>query len=291
MKAHPQTIQIFLPAGDPQGTRVAEITTRIVRVIEVPRSLLGEFMKMPEAEQVGVYFLFGEDEDAGSLRCYVGQTGSLKARLAQHNASKEFWNRALIAVSLTNSLTNTHASYLEWLSIRDALAAGRYVMENGNAGARPHTPAPMQADCSEIHATIGVLLSTLGYPVFDPLAKPVSATPGQDANLYYCRARGADGRGQYTEEGFVVLKGSHGRVDTTPSYMSRSRERLLKQGVLVVEGDRLRFQRDHLFKTPSGASDCLSGGNTNGWLEWRRADGRTLQELERAPVGLEGAGE
>jgi hypothetical protein len=36
----PQTTQTFLPAGDPRSMRVAEITTRIVRVIEVPRSLL-----------------------------------------------------------------------------------------------------------------------------------------------------------------------------------------------------------------------------------------------------------
>jgi hypothetical protein len=36
--------------------RVAEITTRIVRVVEVLRSQLGEFLKMPEALQVGVYF-------------------------------------------------------------------------------------------------------------------------------------------------------------------------------------------------------------------------------------------
>ena len=56
----PQTIQIFLPAGDPRGMRVAEITTRIVRVIEVPRSQLSDFLKMPEAQQVGVYFLMGE---------------------------------------------------------------------------------------------------------------------------------------------------------------------------------------------------------------------------------------
>ena len=34
----PQTIQIYLPAGDPRGMRVAEITTRIIRVIEVPRA-------------------------------------------------------------------------------------------------------------------------------------------------------------------------------------------------------------------------------------------------------------
>lgn len=37
--ASPKTIQIFLPFGDPQAIRVAEITTRIVRVMEVPRSL------------------------------------------------------------------------------------------------------------------------------------------------------------------------------------------------------------------------------------------------------------
>jgi hypothetical protein len=62
MKPTPKTIQIFLPGGDPQGLRVAEITTRIVQVIEVPRSLLAEFNQMPESSQVGLYFLFGENQ-------------------------------------------------------------------------------------------------------------------------------------------------------------------------------------------------------------------------------------
>jgi hypothetical protein len=38
MNATPKTLQIYLPGGDPQGIRVAEITTRIVQVIEVPRT-------------------------------------------------------------------------------------------------------------------------------------------------------------------------------------------------------------------------------------------------------------
>ena len=38
MNPTPKTIQIFLPGGDPRGIRVAEITTRIVQAIEVPRS-------------------------------------------------------------------------------------------------------------------------------------------------------------------------------------------------------------------------------------------------------------
>ncbi|MDI1258298.1 hypothetical protein [Aquabacterium sp.] len=40
MQPRAKTIQIFLPSGDPQGIRQAEITTRIVRLIEVPRALL-----------------------------------------------------------------------------------------------------------------------------------------------------------------------------------------------------------------------------------------------------------
>jgi len=32
----PQTIQMFLPFGNPQGTRVAGITTRTVRVFDTP---------------------------------------------------------------------------------------------------------------------------------------------------------------------------------------------------------------------------------------------------------------
>src|SRR3546814_18921870 len=85
----PQTIQIFLPSGDPQGIRTAEITTRIVRMIEVPRSLLSEFFRMPEAEQVGVYFLFGEDEQDGAPKAYIGQTGTLRPDRKRVRVGKE----------------------------------------------------------------------------------------------------------------------------------------------------------------------------------------------------------
>ena len=64
--------------------RVAEITTRIVRVIEVPRSQLADFLKMPEAQQVGVYFLMGELSEAGLPRAYIGQSGNVYGRIAQH---------------------------------------------------------------------------------------------------------------------------------------------------------------------------------------------------------------
>ncbi|MHB8345992.1 MAG: GIY-YIG nuclease family protein [Acidiferrobacterales bacterium] len=130
----PQTIQIFLPAGDPQGIRVAEITTRIVRVIEVPRSLLAEFLKMPEAQQVGVYYLVGPAEEGEGALLYIGQSGAVGSRLAQHNENKDFWNRALVVVSLTDSLTQTHVLFLEWLGSRMPGTPGAMHWRTGIAG-------------------------------------------------------------------------------------------------------------------------------------------------------------
>src|SRR5690554_2015495 len=278
MNLTPKTIQIFLPAGDPQGIRVAEITTRIVQVIEVPRSLIADFLEMPESQQVAVYFLVGESDDGSDRRVYVGQTGSLKSRLISHHKEKDFWERALVVVSRTNSLTQTHGLFLEWHSIQMIRKAGRFVDENGNGGSKPHTPPPLEADCLEIHDTFQSLLTTLGFPLFDPVAKPVQGN--SEGEVFICTASTANGRGMYTQEGFVVLKGSVGRRENVPSIIGtageRLRERLIETGVMREENDRVIFERDHLFRSPSMAALSLIGRTCNGWTDWKLPDGRTL---------------
>jgi hypothetical protein len=290
----PQTIQIYLPAGDPRGMRVAEITTRIVRVIEVPRSQLADFLKLPEAQQVGVYFLLGELSEAGLPRVYIGQSGCVGTRLVQHNQNKDFWNRALVVISLTNSLTQTHALFLEWFAIQQASQAARYSLENGNAGARPHTPAPLEADCHEIFETAAILVATLGQPIFEPLtgtSDRVNGTP-QAPELFYCRGPQANGVGEYTSEGFVVHKGSTARIGNVASIQGTSQERFRQQlvtdGVLVQHGDSYVFTRDHLFASPSMAAIAVMGRSANGWLEWRTEQGQTLDGAKRQLVNVAG---
>ena len=288
--SRPQTIQIFLPSGDPRGMRVAEITTRIVRVIEVPRSQLGDFLRMPEAQQVGVYFLMGELSEAGLPRTYIGQSGSVGKRLEQHHQNKDFWNRAFVLISLTNSLTQTHGLFLEWLAIAEATKAGRYGLENGNTGSQPYTPAPLQADCHEIHETAATLLATLGQPIFEPLTS--APTAKGIVELFYCKGSRADGVGEYTTEGFVVHKGSKGRAEIVPSIQGTSHERmrsqLITEGVLTENagsaGPMLVFTRDHLFSSPSTAAMAVMGRSANGWVEWKTASGKTLDEVKRQGV-------
>ena len=120
---------------------------------------------MPESGQVALYFLIG-DEGHGTPEVYVGQTGDLRMRLVSHNQKKDFWQRALVLISRTNSLTQTHALFLEWYCLQAAKTAGRYADQNGNSGSKPHTPAPLEADCLEIFETGSALLATLCYPLF-----------------------------------------------------------------------------------------------------------------------------
>jgi predicted GIY-YIG superfamily endonuclease len=279
----PKTIQIYLPGGDPQGIRVAEITTRIVQVIEVPRSLLPEFLKMSESGQVAVYFLVGESDDREERKVYIGQTGDLRARLTAHNKEKEFWERALVLVSRTHSLTQTHALFLEWHSLQATRTAGRFSDENGNAGIKPHTPAPMEADCHEIFDTGRTLLATLGYPLFDSVTKSGESVDAEE--IFHCKGVGTSGRGLYTPEGFVVLKGSIGRRESVPSIKDTSDDRfrlqLIEAKVMREDGDTVVFEKDHLFRSPSMAAVALMGRTANGWLEWKNKDGKSLDALKR----------
>lgn len=282
MSTTPKTIQIFLPGGDPRGIRIAEITTRIVQVIEVPRSLLSDFLEMPESNQVALYFLFGEADDGADPKVYIGQTGDLRARLVSHNREKDFWQRALVLISRTNSLTQTHSLFLEWHCLQAARKAGRYSDLNGNGGSRPHTPAPLEADCIEIFETGQALLSTLGYPVFDSLGKPVTSSTGVE--IFYLTSSGVDGRGLYTSEGFVVLTGSSGHkknLSLAGDSIGRSRSKLLASGVMHVDGEKVVFDKDHLFGSPSTAAMALLGRTSNGWMEWKSKSGTTLHELKR----------
>ena len=57
-----KTIQIYLPDGNPRSLKIAEITSRTVSAILIPRSKLEESAKRDELNNVGVYLLFGSEE-------------------------------------------------------------------------------------------------------------------------------------------------------------------------------------------------------------------------------------
>lgn len=163
-------------------------------------------------------------------------------------------------------------------------------LENGNTGARPHTPAPLEADCHEIHETAASLLATLGQPIFEALTGAPERVDGKNEapELFYCRGPEANGVGEYTSEGFVVHKGSTARIEIVASIKGTSQERfrqqLVPEGVLALDGNHYVFTRDHLFASPSMAAIAVLGRSANGWIEWKTAQGQTLDGAKRQSV-------
>lgn len=280
MKSQAKTIQIFLPSGDPRGIRQAEITTRIVRLIEVPRALLNDFFQMPESAGGAVYFLFGDAEESAKPKVYIGQTADVKKRFVKHNKEKDFWQRAVVMLSRADSLTTTHSVYLERLCIQRAKEADRFTVENDTNGNKLNTTKPMEAECEELFETGETLMSTLGFSLFD---KPSELPPV--GGLYFCTAAGTDARAQYTQEGMVVLKGSKARLGVTDSFKSKpffaTRQKLQAAGILQPAGDALVFAQDYVFKSPSSAAAIVVGNNMNGWVTWKNHAGETLDEVVR----------
>lgn len=302
-----KTIQIYLPKGNPRGLRLAEMTTRTVRLIEIPRIHIDDFFAMADANQVGLYFLIGETESTEKPLLYVGQTGDLKRRLNQHD-DKDFWTRAFVMLSTNNSMTQTHALYMEHKAIATATQVGRYEIKNGNNGNRPHTPDPLKADCEELFHTLDVLLSTLGQPIFESLAihdsfnsnetdKHKTITSAKAVKeieeflikptpvLFYYKVKDGDAQGYYDDDGFVILAGSLIRQAQTPSappFVTKLQESLLSNGKLIAINDKsYKLTENQLFKTPSGASALVSGRSTNGWIEWKNEAGQTLDSVFR----------
>jgi len=278
--ARAKTIQIFLPTGEPRSIRVAEITTRIVQAVLVPRSDLADAKKRSELDHVAVYFLFGEAEDQAKPIVYIGQTEDVKTRLDKHNGTKDFWRTAVLGISQTHSFTQAHIRYLEWYCIRKAEEIGRFALDNDQKPSKPFVTEAMEADLLDAFETLSVLVSTLGFPVFEPIVKRESV------EKFYCKGKDSEATGEFVEDGFVVRAGSIARVEIVKSAIesvSSMRKKLFESGVLIEQGGQLRFTQDYLFDTPSGAAAVVLGRTANGWVEWKDANGKTLNDVKRLP--------
>lgn len=228
-----------------------------------------------------MYYLFGPVTEE-ARQAYIGQSGTVGKRLQEHAGSKDWWTKAMVAVSSANEWTSTHVAYLEWLSLSRAANAGRYQLQNSNQASNPYTPEPLEADCKEFLDTIGVLLATLGAPILEEVQETVAGEPrGQE--LLYFREANCDATGYQTPEGLLVMRGSKGREKLRPSappWLKRFRAVLCEQGVFETQGANIILLKDHLFSSPSTAGGFLVGGTNNGRISWKNASGQDLNELE-----------
>lgn len=280
MTSHAKTIQIFLPDGNPRGIKIAEFTSRTIQAVLVPRAQLDFACKRPELNNVGLYFLFGEGESSNLPMLYIGEAEDCAKRLKQHNKQKDWWNYTLVCISKTQEFTKAHVKYLEWYGHQQAKKAGRYMLENGNVPPKAHISEPVIADLMDHFQSIQTLTSTLGYPLFEQIQKGTSKS-----NLLTCKGPAAKATGEYTDDGFVVFKGSLVRKafgKATHKYIKVIQAALIEDGILESHDDNsLIYTKDKIFPSPSQAAALVLSRNANGWIEWKYPNGKTLDEVKR----------
>lgn len=275
-----KTIQVFLTDGTPRGIKLAEITSNIEQAVFIPRSSMNEAAGRGEVTRPGVYFLFGESELNSKPVVYIGQSRNCLDRIKSHDQKKDFWNYAVLIVSKTESFTQTHIEYLEQLAISKAIEANRYSIDNSVSPKRFKVPETLEADLLDNFDTIKILLSTLGFTLFESIKKDNPKT-----EHFFCKGKKARAEGEYVEDGFVVFKGSTSNIELSPtssSTVANWREKLLGDGILIEENEVYLFQEDYLFSSPSAAACQVLARNANGWIEWKNKNGKTLDAVKRS---------
>lgn len=270
------TIKLFLVHGSPSGLRTAELSNWSGKAVAAPRTEISELLKRDELSNPGFYLLTGVDPKSGDRALYIGEAENVANRLRGH-ASKDFWNSVAVFVSKDENLTKAHIRYLEGVLIERANQNGSAIVMNAT-GSGAKLPESDAAEMDIFLEKCLQLLPVLGISDFNEKVDQAS----QSKELLYCRIKGLTATGKRTASGFVVFAGSQAVQEHRPSanHIREKRERMISKGLLRAENDYLVFDKDVEFGSPSTAGGVVRGGNTNGLMDWRNADGVKLKELE-----------
>jgi hypothetical protein len=278
------SIRLYLADGSAEGLWIVEKSNWTGVALVLPRSIYTRVRsEREELRRAGVYVLVGPSlQEPDREHAYIGEADVLRHRLDQQHANKDFWTRAVVFTKKDGSLNKAHVRYLESRLVSRAHDANRSEVENGNA---PQLPSLSEAEAADTEAFLDDML--LIYPVVGIRTFELLPAPLPTELSLILRGPGATAQGRETADGFVVLRGSLARAETTQSihaYLIELRRSLQAEGVLEQALDGLRFNRDYLFNSPSTAAGVVLGRSANGRTEWKDAHGRSLKEIQSSQL-------
>jgi len=275
-----KTIKIFLIDGEPNGRMTCELSNWTGKAYKIPRIKIKDCVDREDLNNTGVYLLFGKNDSDKDI-VYIGEAEAILKRLNQHLTQKDFWNETIVFVSKDDNLNKAHIKYLESRLFEIATQAKRYIIENSVSPTQSSISESDKAEMEEFIENIKMLVNTLGHKLFDEKRE---IKPQQKQEYFYVKAaRGADGQGVQTSEGFVVFKDSKATLKIVNSLLEsfvNLRNRLIEEEVLINKGEYFEFAEDYIFSSPSAAASIVMGRTANGFTEWKQKDGITLKDFE-----------
>lgn len=139
----------------------------------------------------------------------------------------------------------------------------------------------------EAHAVSEILSRVQSQPVQPLAASEIVTEPGLvGEHLFYIKykglkatARKGDGKNVILVEGSELSKAP---VDSFAKDHAQRIAPLIEAGLVEDTGAAYRLKMDVVFKTPSAASDLVTGTSSNGWDFWKDIQNRSLHDVYRA---------
>lgn len=269
-------LEIIYHNGQPDGIRSIRRHLSTMTTYVIPRPLLAEAKKLTGINRPGIYYLISENDDNKIAQIYVGQTRNGVSRLDDHNRSKDFWNKAIMFLADSKTFSLDMISGLEAYAIGKATESKRYTVEN-SVNPKYEIDEYDLPLIEEVYEEIKFIMAAQGYKMDD------TKTTLNTANVLHTTRNGIQAFGVYDGEHFEVLEGSE--IDMSrkchSDKMELQRQTALQNGNISSAGEKYRLTVSVSFTSPSSAAMFVLGGSTNGWIEWKDNDGKTLDELFR----------
>ena len=262
--------------GQPDGIRSIRRHLSTITTYVIPRPLLSEAKKISAITRPGIYYLINENDENKIAQIYIGQTRNGIARLDDHNRSKDFWNKAIMFLADNKTFSLDMISGLEEYAILKAHESKRYKVEN-SVSPKYEIDEYDLPSIEEVYDEIQFIMATLGYKMDD--AKQYN----DNREFFHTTRNGILAYGVYMGDKFQVLEGSQINLakSATLEKYNKQRAELQASGDIVMQNGSNILKITLEFNTPSGASDFILGGSTNGWVEWKNTNGKTLDEVFR----------
>lgn len=269
-------LEIIYHNGQPDGIRSIRRHLSTMTTYVIPRPLLTEAKKITGISRPGIYYLINENDENKIAQIYIGQTRNGVVRLDDHNRSKDFWNKAIMFLADSKTFSLDMISGLEEYAIMKAHQSNRYKVEN-SVKPKYEIDEYDLPSIEEVYDEIQFIMATQGYKMDN------ARSSLNESAVFHTTRNAIKAYGVYDGDKFQVLEGSEVNL-AKPANLgkyNKQRKELLEKGDIIQQADKYVLKVTLEFNTPSGASDFIIGGSTNGWTEWKNNDGKTLDEVYR----------
>lgn len=274
----------------PQNYFVTSLSKECI-IYKMSRSVLKHDIDNDEIKKnlnhAGIYFLLGKDKDTCKINIYVGQAGvrkdltGLARRIKEHDNKKEvFWDEFIIFTTSNNSLEKSDICYLEDKFTKLARKIPNNIVQNSadtNDG-NINDEKKIYFERAYVQFIL-IVMDILGYKVFkeednqnitiqenvllsnDNINNQATIkidkniinidTKYDDSLIFYFKRNNLSASAKWTNDGFVVLKGSEISMTLTPTAQKTTRIIDLRQEYQDRIDCNHKLIDDILFTSPS----------------------------------------